>query len=280
LTVVTPTTVTDPPDNITICETGTVTFTVAASSTATINYGWEVSTNGGGSYTPVTNGGVYSGATTPTLTVTGIPASLNGNLYRAVVSNATCTAPVPSTAATLTVNARPTVTLAASPGTALLPGQSTTLTATILPSAAGFDIIWFKNGTPIPGVTGTTYVVDSVAVGDYKVRIENQTTHCNNESAVLSITAASSERLFIYPSPNTGRFTVSYFNSNGGGPVKQTITVYDDHGALVYTKAVTVQGPYTLNTVDLSGASSGVYLVVVGDANGKRLAKEKVFIYH
>jgi hypothetical protein len=204
---------------------------------------------------------------------------MNGYLYRARVSNATCTTPTVSTAATLTVDARPTVVLTAAPLTSLLPGQSTTLTATINGNPAGFNITWYKNGDVIPGVTGTTYLVDSVEVGTYKVRIVNTTTGCNNESNELAITTTQSERLFIFPSPNNGLFTVSYYNSGGGPSVKRTITIYDAHGALVYNQAITVQGFYTLNSVNLRGAASGVYLVIVHDANGKRIAKDKVVIH-
>ncbi|MBK6378919.1 MAG: hypothetical protein IPF72_03940 [Chitinophagaceae bacterium] len=40
------------------------------------------------SWTSVANGGVYSGATTATLTVTAPPVSMNGYQYRAIVTGA------------------------------------------------------------------------------------------------------------------------------------------------------------------------------------------------
>jgi hypothetical protein len=276
LTVISPVVVTDDPDNVTICETGNVSFTVAGTSTVAINYQWQVSTDGGTNYTTITNGGVYSGATTPTLTVTGVTAAMNNNRYRARLSNNTCTTPVPSAAAILTVNARPTVTLTSTTNS-LLPGQNTTLTAAIVPSATGFAITWYKNNVVIPGVTGTTYVVDSVEVGDYKVTIVNQTTGCNNESNVLSIGTTASQRLFIFPNPNNGQFTVSYYNSAGTSS-QQIITVHDARGALIYNAKVPVNGFYTLHNVNLRGVANGVYIVSIGDANGKRLKKESVLI--
>src|SRR6185503_18084749 len=102
----------------------------------------QVSTNGGSTWSNVINGGVYSGATTATLSLTGVTAAMNDYRYRVLLTNATCTSPVISNAGKLTVNARPTVTLSASPYTKLFPGLSTTLTATILPSASGFNITW------------------------------------------------------------------------------------------------------------------------------------------
>jgi hypothetical protein len=129
----------------------------------------------------------------------------------------------------------------------------------------------------IPGVTGNTYLVDSVEVGAYKVKIVNQATGCNNESNELVIGASSSDRLFIFPNPNNGQFSLSYFNASGTS-TQQTIRVYDDHGMLVYAAKVSVTGPYTIFTVNLKQVARGVYLVVVGDAAGKRLAKEKIII--
>jgi hypothetical protein len=261
--------ITDQPDEITICETGNVSFTVAGSG-ANVQYQWQVSEDGV-NYTNIT------GQTSATLNVNSVTASMDGNLYRALLWNPTCTTPVPSAGAELTVNARPTVTLTANPSSTLLPGQSTTLTAAILPSAAGFDITWYRNGNVIPGITGTTYVVDSVEIGDYRVDIVNQVTGCNNQSNVLTIGTSASERLFIFPTPNNGQFTVSYYNSAGTAS-QRSVTVYDSKGSKVYTRKFAVTGPYTLLNINIQPAQRGIYYVVVGDASGKVLVEDKVLV--
>jgi hypothetical protein len=265
------------PASTTICETGNTSFSVAGSGVGTINYQWQVSTDGGSTYNNINNGGVYSGATTATLTLTGVTFSLNANRYRAVLSSAACSTPAISNAAVLTVNARPTVSLSASPYTKLLPGISTTLTATILPSASGFTISWFRNGTLLPGITGTTYVVDASKLGDYRVNIVNQVTGCNNQSNLLSISDSASSRLFIFPSPNDGTFKVAYYNS-GGLSTKRTIAIFDAKGSEVYSRQFDISGGYTLLDIDMRTASTGIYDVVVGDANGKKLATGKVHV--
>jgi len=271
LTVITPVTVTDEPDEVTICETGNVTFTVAGSG-ADVLYQWQVSEDGV-NYTNI------GGAISSTLNVNAVTAAMDGNLYRALLSNPTCTTPVASASAELTVNARPTVTLAATPSSTLLPGQSATLTATILPSATGFDITWYKDGTIIPGVNGTTYVVDSVEIGDYRVDIVNQETGCNNQSNVLTIGTSASERLFIFPTPNNGQFTVSYYNSAGTAS-QRSVTIYDSKGSKVYARKFAVNGPYTLMNINIQPAQRGIYYVVVGDAGGKVLVEGKVLVAH
>ena len=101
---------------------------------------------------------------------------------------------------------------------------------------------------------------------------------CANQSADVVITATESSKLFIFPSPNDGRFTVSYFN-NGGAATSRIIAVYDSKGDRVRYKTFPITGPYTLLGFDLRPAQKGIYYVVVGDATGKVLADGKVIIH-
>ncbi|WP_197062227.1 GEVED domain-containing protein [Flavobacterium rivuli] len=86
-----------------VTPSGTATYIVAATGTS-ITYQWEVSINSGGTYTAVTNGAEYSGATSATLTVSNVSSSHNGYLYRVVVSGAAPCAPVTSAGSILTVS--------------------------------------------------------------------------------------------------------------------------------------------------------------------------------
>ena len=67
-----------------------------------LNYVWKVSTDGGAVYTTISNGGVYSGATTNRLDITGATLSMNGYKYKVEVSGA-CPPVVASSVVTLTV---------------------------------------------------------------------------------------------------------------------------------------------------------------------------------
>lgn len=91
--------ITTNPANISVATGSNATFTVAASNTPT-SYLWEV--NSGSGWSTVTNGGVYSGATTATLTITAAPITMTGYQYRATAINV-CGNSAVSTAATLTV---------------------------------------------------------------------------------------------------------------------------------------------------------------------------------
>lgn len=74
-------------------------FTVSAAGSPT--YQWQELTVGG-SWSNISNGGVYGGATTATLTITSATVALNGNQYRVIVTGG-CGSPVTSTALTLSV---------------------------------------------------------------------------------------------------------------------------------------------------------------------------------
>jgi PKD repeat protein len=94
--------VTQPSDS-TICLGANATFSVTATGTA-ITYKWQMNN------VDIVNGGSFSGATTNTLTITGAGATLNGKIFRVIVSG-TCGVPVYSNMAVLRVNTPPVITL-------------------------------------------------------------------------------------------------------------------------------------------------------------------------
>lgn len=79
--------ITDQPDNIDICETFNAFFDVDARGRGTLSYRWEVNKNDGLGFTLVSNGGVYSNATTDRLIITAAPYGMNGYLYRCVITD-------------------------------------------------------------------------------------------------------------------------------------------------------------------------------------------------
>jgi len=88
------------PANVTVPAGSNASFTANATGTPNPTVQWQVSTDGGATFTNV------SGATSPTLSFTTTLA-MNGNKYRAVFTNTAGTAT--TTSATLTVNAVPTI---------------------------------------------------------------------------------------------------------------------------------------------------------------------------
>jgi len=66
------------------------TFSVTATGTPTLTYQWQI--DAGSGWDNVSNGGIYSGAATNTLTLTGVTLAENNNLYRCVAKNTHSTA--------------------------------------------------------------------------------------------------------------------------------------------------------------------------------------------
>ena len=174
----------------------------------------------------------------------------------------------------------PTVGLSAA-ATSLLPGQSTTLTATPSASTGGvLSTTWLYNNNPVAN-NGNIRNVNIEMVGSYQVIIKEDfapdannpnSITCTNQSQVVVITAEVSDRLFIFPNPNSGQFTVSFYNA-AGGTSQRTVTIYDSRGAKIYHSAFAVTGSYTLLPINIRTASRGVYHLVIGDSGGKKIAR-------
>ncbi len=73
----------------------------SGAATAGMNYQWQVSVDGGTTWSSVANNSTYSGATSVTLTATAVTTAMSGNLYRVQLSNSAGSAT--SGAGTLTV---------------------------------------------------------------------------------------------------------------------------------------------------------------------------------
>ncbi|NDF99385.1 MAG: hypothetical protein EB101_10795, partial [Chitinophagia bacterium] len=177
-----------------------------------------------------------TGANGPTYSLAGVIAAMSGNRYRCQVWNSTCTTPVSSNASLLTVRVVPGIGLAAAPLTTLLPGQQTTLTATPSATTGGvITTVWTYNGQPLSPVNNT-YTATVNGLGDYQASIREtwpSGLFCSALSQVVTITANVSSRLFIFPSPNDGNFTVSYYNAGGGNSSRQLV-IFDAKGAVVF----------------------------------------------
>ncbi|MFN8291990.1 MAG: M1 family aminopeptidase [Chitinophagaceae bacterium] len=271
--VIQPVSISTQPADVAVCAGGDAVFTAAGTSSQPVNYQWQVSTDGGTVYTQI------PGATAAVYTVNNAGTALNNNRYRCALTNTTCTNPVFTSAAKLTVRALPVTTLSATPLTSLLPGQVTTLTPAVAGSGGTVQLNWQYNGAPLT-VSGNTYQVNVEQTGQYTVRAQESFAGglvCTGLPGSISIDAAVSDKLFIFPSPNNGRFTVSYYNS-GGGSEKRTVLIYDAKGSQVYQQVFTISGAYTLLPVDLQRAGRGIYYVRVGNAAGTVLASGKVHV--
>ena len=92
------------PVNATIQCSQNATFTVAATGSA-LSYSWQYRVSAAGPWLTIPNAAPYSGATTPTLTLTNVSQSFSGYQYRALITGPCTAVDFSSPPATLTVNA-------------------------------------------------------------------------------------------------------------------------------------------------------------------------------
>ncbi len=249
-----------------VCSGSDVTLSVE-SNDPVVAYQWQFSNNGGLNFNNIT------GATASSYNITNAEGAQNNFQYR-VLLRGQCNVTT-SGAATLTVYTLPEVVLTPTK-TSIVPGETSTLTATITPGSDPTVVpVWTKDGN-VFDVIGNTYPVNVTNLGSYQVQVSDD-NGCASQSAVVTIAGQASSSLYIYPNPNNGQFTVSYYNA-GGTSTKQTVTVYDSKGAKVYFKQFSFSGFYGLLDVDLGNQPKGVYIVVIGDASGKKLIEGKVLI--
>lgn len=99
VTIYTAPSISSQPTNKSIFDGDNTTFSVTASNAT--SYQWQEDTGSG--FVNITNGGVYSNATTATLSITAATTSMSGYKYRCIVSGNSPCSDVTSTEATLTV---------------------------------------------------------------------------------------------------------------------------------------------------------------------------------
>lgn len=251
------------PANRTVCATSNALFSVSA--TNAVSYQWE-QWNG-------TNWVAIPGATGATLTVSNTSVSMNANTYRVKV-NGLCTT-VTSTAATLFVNPLPVVTITVNSLSSITPGQSTTLNASAAP--AGGTYVWRYNGTVISGATTPTLGPLSVDnTGSYTV-VYTDLNGCAGTPASATITATPSEKLWVYPNPNSGRFQARFYNQLNE---PATVRVINAAGQVVKEVLVTTGMSYSRIDIDLGSNAPGIYIIKVFGQNGREIDVKRISVIH
>lgn len=227
LTVTSSSSITTQPTLSPVCAGGNASLSVTASGAT--GYQWQVSTNGGTTFTDI------AGATNSSYDLTAVDVTMNNNQYQVVVSGA-CGA-VTSTPVTLTVNALPTV-VANGPATACS-GTSITLS----------------------GSGATTYTWDNGVNDNQAFTINNTTTYTvtgtsNGCSGTATITVTVTQTPVV-------TITASATEIPSGGSVTLTATSTPTAATYVWKKGGVIVAGATSNTLVVAAADAGVYTAEV-----------------
>ena len=249
------------------CVNDNITFTVVA--TNALSYQWQLSTNGGATWTNLTNVAPYSNVTTAAMTVNPVTFAMNGYQFRVLV-NGLCRTTT-SNAVTLSVSNPPTLVLSAYPLTVLQPGDVTTITAVTAPATGG-TLVWKKDGIVYP-FTGRALPITVDGIGVWTVTYTDA-FGCSVTSSI-TIYPKTTDHLFVYPSPNDGHFHVRI---NIQIAQYMTLRVTDALGQVLYSYFFNNSVPFFDVQVDLSRYSAGAYWVELVDENGKKINHKEIII--
>ncbi len=248
--VASPTITTAPVDQA-IVAGQSATFTAAAVGFPTPTVLWQVSTNAGASFTPLTNAGVYSGVTTDTLTITAPTTAMTDYEYEAVFSNGVPPSPATASPPAALIVKSPLSIIPALPPEGVA-GASYNQTLTVAGSTTPFDV----------------FAVTSFNAGTTGLTPSNITT--NPISGTITISGT--------PSAGTATFTVTVANTAGYSLTQNlvltivaplsiaTASLPTATAAMSYNQAITVAGgvlPYTTFTV--TNWSAGTTGLKAGD---------------
>ncbi|MBL7700604.1 MAG: T9SS type A sorting domain-containing protein [Ferruginibacter sp.] len=269
------TTITSQPVNATVCSSGGVaTFSVTAAGAGPFTYQWQVSSNG--PWSNITNGGIYSGATTPTLTITNPPVNMNGHYYRVVINGTATCGTTNSIPAALAVNAPPTAFISGFP-LVIGPTQTSTIIANSIIATPPYILAWYYNNTVLPGETSNILHVNYGSPGDYQLKVTDANNCGVGVSNIVSIANSFAANMLAYPNPNGGIFEVRY-HSEPNTISYRFLIVYNNRGEKIFTRPFTQTVPFQKLDVDISAHGKGLYWVELRNNIGKRVAVNKVVV--
>ncbi|GAA4466461.1 hypothetical protein GCM10023093_20650 [Nemorincola caseinilytica] len=165
----------------------------------------------------------------------------------------------------------PSVTLTASPGTTISPGQTVTLTATAAGAGPAPVYQWSLNSVPMPGATTNTLVRSSFVNGDLVTVRVTSSGSCAGLIAARSVTitvgvgvnntVSGKMDLRLMPNPNRGTFSIRG-TANNGLSNEATVEVVDILGQVVYKGSADIRDGQVDKQIVLDNSlANGMYLL-------------------
>jgi hypothetical protein len=240
LSVNAPPVITTQPASTTVTAGGTANLTTvvapgAGSMAGTVTYQWQKSA------VNITNGGTVSGATTASLTITGVVAGDLGNYTLNITRTLNATTTITTSAnAVITVNTPPTIDVQPAAASTVVGGANITLTVIAQAPSGTLSYQWRKgttnltNGGRISGATANSLIITGAVIGDtgsYNVVVTRtlnaSTASVTSGNAAVSVNVAPV--ITTQPAPTTNlappiAFTLNVVVAPGSGSMGGTVT--------------------------------------------------------
>ena len=245
----------------TACELGGTSLGVTATNATAFQ--WQVSTDGGATFSNLSNATGVSGATTATLSLSNLAQSANNNYYQCIVSgtggNALSRAQRLSVSAVSGVG----VTVQAQPAGAQCAGTSVTYSATLGSTVNAPQYVWKVNGQQVG--TSATFVSAGLTNGDQVSVDVTSGTSCVSGSASLQAQVSALPTTFTtsgggsYCAGGTG-VQISLSGSQSGVTYRllRNSVVVDSltgTGNAIQFQNRTDSGSYTITAISTSGCT-------------------------
>jgi photosystem II stability/assembly factor-like uncharacterized protein len=258
------------PSSQTVTAGQTATFTASAGGNPTPTVQWQVSSDGGKTFTDI------SGATSTTLTLSNVTFAMKSYEYRAVFTNSIGFAT--TAVAVLTVQTVPLVTT--NPSSQTVPvGQTAIFTA----SAGGNPtptVQWQvssdggKTFTDLSGATSTTLTLNNITLGmngyEYRAVFTNSAGRATTSAATLNVSTAAGAPI-ITMNPTNQTVTVGQtatFSASAGDNPPSTVQwqVSSDGGNSFSNLSGATSNTLTLNNVTFAMSGNGYRAVFTNNA--------------
>ncbi len=231
---------------------------------------WQVSTNGGATFSDITGANFYYYSVQAS-------AAINGNLYRAVFSGPNCTTATTSSPAMLHINITPNIIIQPVPAT-VCPGDSALLFVNTNQAQPGFQWQLSTDGgatfTDMPGATNDTLIIAPVTSGMnlnlYRVIVTGENCIGPTVSVDVTLTVGTAVNITTAPADAAGCVgNPITFNSVATG---QNLTyqwqVSTDAGATFNNIPGATASIYATDPVTISMDQYQYRVIVTGTATG------------
>lgn len=257
LTISVPVSITAQPANATLCNGDNHTLTVGTTGTVA-SYQWQLSTNGGSTWTNI------AGATSASFALTAATGQ-NGYQFRVIVTGS-C-GPVNSNAAIFTVRDKPDFTFN-TPNIVCRSDNAFNLSASVAGgtwSGTGVQAGQFVPSAAGTGVRTITYTLTVAGCTTVKT-IPISVNECGERHLLLDAFSA----VFVYPNPNNGRFNIRL---NTDLYTRLGLKVFAADGKLVKAQEFTGVGYGSVIPVDMAQMPSGTYQLYIYNDEGEFIKK-------
>ncbi|MFF2886624.1 S-layer homology domain-containing protein [Paenibacillus sp. NPDC057967] len=272
----TPVAIVDHPADSTISAGDNASFAVTA--TDATSYQWQVDTGSG--YSNLTDDGLYSGVTTDTLFITNVPLSMDGYMYRVIVSGA-ATSTDTSNGASLTVlplvdAAAPSIDTQPANQNVNINGTATLTVSASVSDSGSLSYQWFSNttnsnsgGTLIAGANSATYSPPTGTTGltYYYVVVTNTNASATGATTATTVSDAASvavnSTFTVTPVDNIAFEALNEgYTATETNTISETITLTKVGNGAISNMAVHASGgagsKFTIGTVQGDALGAGV----------------------